>query len=412
MLAGIVATRRYAWIPGTPPVLWGVALWITDLLDGEGVTLLSERANVTFPIGAALILGAFGYAGSRAAEHRRERRTAWVVLGGYVLAVIGFALRDELRDAVAQWGALAAVGGGLTVITFALYRDSRPGRLRAWAAGILCTVPAGVVIALACVPMFLHSQPGWTVTWRNVALAEMVLGVAALASFWGRRVRVGKRLPLPVLLAIVLVLGGVFVPAFGAVRRGSRQRMCVNNMHELIRAFSMYAADNDGSLLPRRPEAERYTEAEERYLVSSYAPYVRDADLWHCPSQPRPRTTEEGRAWKRAGRVRMGGLHNCYYRTYGYGWNERVEAPREFRGRRLILDVAVQDFWLIGAADDGPVPAPHGPLWRSHRNVGYLDGHVESLTDKERWQRIEEEGLAGLRGPRSAWRRPRADRSE
>jgi hypothetical protein len=409
MLAGMMVAPRHWWVAAAAPLLWGLAQWTTDALDGGGLEVLTNRASITWPLGGAALLGAFSRAGSLIATQRRQRGAAWAVAGSYVALVIAFSLNGQFTDAVARWGALAALGAGLSVIAFALYRDSRPGKLHAWAAGILCAIAAGVVIVLAFVPMFLPAQPGWTVTWRNVALTETAVGVAALASFWGRRITVAKGIPLPAFVAIALVLGGALVPASGAVRSRTRQTICVSNIRELIRAFAMYAADNDGSLLPRLPEGRQYTEVEEAYLVSSYAPYAADADLWHCPSQPRARTPEEGRAWQRTGRVNSAGLDNPYHHTYRYAWKARADAAREFRGRPLLLDMALQDYWLIGAADAGPAVAPHGPLRHSYLNVGYLDGYVESLTTQEWWRRIDEEGRAGLRG---TWGRPPSERTE
>ena len=86
-----------------------------------------------------------------------------------------------------------------------------------------------------------------------------------------------------------------------------------------------------------------------------------------------------------------------------------IDERRNRFGRRLLLDIALQDYWLIGLADAGSAVAPHGPLRHSYRHVGYLDGHVESLTGEEWWRRIDEEGRAGLRG---TWDTPPSDRSE
>jgi len=403
VFAGAVGGRRTWWIAAAPPVLWALAYLIAGIVGG-GLEAGAGAVAATLALGGGGLFALAAFVGSRAPRRGAGRTLSWTVFGGYALFLVWNALRFEVRDAVAQWAALATAGGGLCIIALMLYRDSRPGRLQVWAAGSLCAAALSPLVVLAFIAGFAnHVVPRWLATWRTAALVEIGLGLAGLLAFLGRRVKVAGRLPLPAALAIPAAAVGLGLPAHSYIVAPARDEACAVTMRQLLTALSLYAADYDGRLLPdpQRPPSE---EAEDALLVASYLPYTRTPDLWHCPRQPRLRSPEAGRRWHQSDHIRYAGLSNLYYRTYYYAWPERLLPPRQFRGRSLLLDLALADYHLLDSSSGEQGVPPHGRGAQSYRNYGYLDGHVESLT-REVWSsRIEEEGQAGLRG---TWGKPR-----
>jgi prepilin-type N-terminal cleavage/methylation domain-containing protein len=231
---------------------------------------------------------------------------------------------------------------------------------------------------------------------------------------------------LMVVLGIIAILASLLLGHAVAARARAHEATCMSNLKQLLCAIQLYAADYDGRLLPRprgrvpgceTPDAgdeearEAAEDAASRYLLGGYAPYGASMDTWHCPSQPWPRTIEEGRAFiehaRRTGGAIYAGMGNPYYRTYYYTWLERL-APEEARLSRdeqqstFQIDYLVCDSGLLGAyayepfwtadgnrGERSTTPCPHGDRrnWRRSRTcIGFLDGHVESLTPGE-WDR-------------------------
>ena len=247
---------------------------------------------------------------------------------------------------------------------------------------------------------------------------------------------------LLIVVGILLVLAGLMFSTIGEAQGKARETACINNLRQLLAAFSMYAADNDG-LLPPNPAdrvpgcplcddegecsfIEGHTvfpmlyDACEVYLMSAYAPYGATPEIWHCPSQPRPASAEEGKELVydiiRRG-CNVTGL-NSYYRTYTYSWlpqmapssSPAVVTPSGVLGGKVVQEDIVGDTWLFGVEVRIPYVnpegypghrifpvGPHGPREpheMSRLCKGYVDGHVECLTKAEserRWEELKRE---------------------
>jgi len=102
---------------------------------------------------------------------------------------------------------------------------------------------------------------------------------------------------LLVVISIIAVLAAILFPVFANAREKARQTRCASNLRQLGIAVQMYTTDYDElypwavdptdvncpqiwyqfplwqSLIPSMPE-----------LHDTLAPYIRSAELWHCPS--------------------------------------------------------------------------------------------------------------------------------
>jgi len=204
------------------------------------------------------------------------------------------------------------------------------------------------------------------------------------------RVTVARRgftlVEMLVVIVIIVVLAGMLFAVIGYGQRRAGQSTCANNLRQLIAAFALYSADNNGRLVPALPREKWYTEELDLHLRSAYAPYVATPDLWFCPSQHRVGTPAEGRRWPPA-------IGNTYHRTYAYYFLDRMDGRiAQYQGRADRPHWIISDTLLIGdeleeRQPDGSMrswlPYPHGGTRHSVANVGFCDGHVTAMTQQQ-----------------------------
>jgi prepilin-type N-terminal cleavage/methylation domain-containing protein len=199
-----------------------------------------------------------------------------------------------------------------------------------------------------------------------------------------------------VVLVIIAILAALVFTVLGPAKGKAREAQCINNLHQLLMAFSMYAADNDGFLMPRPRSGVPLiplTDEEERHLVSAYAQYGANADLWHCPAQPRPATPEEGRTWLEMALKYRIAVGNPYWVTYLYFYLPKMEVhrysiPPRFGQRPLrVTKAIIQDCFLIEDLEQVPLGLarfPHGPSRDADRVcVGFVDGRAKCFSHRE-----------------------------
>ncbi|MCS7252516.1 MAG: type II secretion system protein [Armatimonadota bacterium] len=86
---------------------------------------------------------------------------------------------------------------------------------------------------------------------------------------------------LLVVIAIIAVLAAMLFPVFARAREGARATACRSNLAQLGRALLMYAQDYD-EWLPAEPHAGN----PHPDLVAVLQPYVKNIELFYCPSAP------------------------------------------------------------------------------------------------------------------------------
>lgn len=97
---------------------------------------------------------------------------------------------------------------------------------------------------------------------------------------------------LLVVIAIIAIIAAILFPVFAQVREKARQSSCANNLKQLAAALTMYAQDNDETILVEvyAPPINGGTDngvPYDRQLV----PYVKSDQVYACPSDSAPRAS-------------------------------------------------------------------------------------------------------------------------
>jgi prepilin-type N-terminal cleavage/methylation domain-containing protein/prepilin-type processing-associated H-X9-DG protein len=95
---------------------------------------------------------------------------------------------------------------------------------------------------------------------------------------------------LLVVIAVIAIIAAILFPVFAQVREKARQSSCASNMKQIVTALSMYAQDNDETMLAevQAPPINGGTDTEVPY-DRQLAPYVRNDGVYACPSDGAPR---------------------------------------------------------------------------------------------------------------------------
>lgn len=98
---------------------------------------------------------------------------------------------------------------------------------------------------------------------------------------------------LLVVIAIIAILAAILFPVFAQAREKGRQTVCVSNNRQIGLGMAMYIQDHDHHY-PAQPgdgQAVRAIGGAGWNYYDALAPYLRNVDIWLCPSdQPNPNT--------------------------------------------------------------------------------------------------------------------------
>jgi prepilin-type processing-associated H-X9-DG protein len=90
-----------------------------------------------------------------------------------------------------------------------------------------------------------------------------------------------------VVVAVLMILGGMTFPVLAQVREKARQANCAANLAQIGKAMHMYSQDWDGSTPPYAVKTVTPGLPLQNWLMlRSLAPYTRGAAIWRCPSDP------------------------------------------------------------------------------------------------------------------------------
>jgi prepilin-type N-terminal cleavage/methylation domain-containing protein/prepilin-type processing-associated H-X9-DG protein len=89
---------------------------------------------------------------------------------------------------------------------------------------------------------------------------------------------------LLVVIAIIAILAAILFPVFAQAREAARKTQCLSNLRQQGTALQMYAQDFDELL----PQGTRTINGQAwRWMHQTY-PYVKNAGVYKCPSNPMP----------------------------------------------------------------------------------------------------------------------------
>lgn len=85
---------------------------------------------------------------------------------------------------------------------------------------------------------------------------------------------------LLIVITIIAILAALLFPVFARAREKARQAGCQSNLRQLDIAFQMYMDDYDGTA----PLVKTGASPTMPYLWFQLTPYVRNRQIWYCPS--------------------------------------------------------------------------------------------------------------------------------
>ena len=87
---------------------------------------------------------------------------------------------------------------------------------------------------------------------------------------------------LLVVIAIIAILAAILFPVFARAREKARQTACLSNVKQIALAGEMYCSDYDGCY----PMCMYFTGLEFWGAPDAFAPYLKNATILQCPSEP------------------------------------------------------------------------------------------------------------------------------
>jgi prepilin-type N-terminal cleavage/methylation domain-containing protein/prepilin-type processing-associated H-X9-DG protein len=223
-----------------------------------------------------------------------------------------------------------------------------------------------------------------------------------------RRCRVGFTLiELLVVIAIIAILAAILFPVFAKARSKARQAVCLSNCKQIGSAFLMYLQDYD-EWLPINydgrlswPQSSYIYNPNIRNWTWVIQPYIRNTDVWACPSG-NFRMTQYGVATFPGAGCNMGMSYPLSWGNTSPTWGKQPTLcpwPAEtflFGDARTPVDwaegVAFANMYPYGWVDLQPPigygSVPYGEHLTRHEggsDIGFLDGHAKWM----RWQYLQ-----------------------
>jgi prepilin-type N-terminal cleavage/methylation domain-containing protein len=103
---------------------------------------------------------------------------------------------------------------------------------------------------------------------------------------------------LLVVIAIIAILAAILFPVFAQAREKARQATCLSNMKQIGLGVMMYVQDWDGSYPPDRvaplPGGQPCNQKMITWKTATL-PYVKNIDVYRCPSNPLNKEGDETR---------------------------------------------------------------------------------------------------------------------
>ena len=104
---------------------------------------------------------------------------------------------------------------------------------------------------------------------------------------------------LLVVIAIIAILAAILFPVFAQARESARTTSCLSNMRQIMTGMIMYTQDYDelfpGSRIERLPGNQDGDATNGKIIgyKSVTYPYLKNKQIWTCPSNPNNRTATE-----------------------------------------------------------------------------------------------------------------------
>jgi prepilin-type processing-associated H-X9-DG protein len=178
-------------------------------------------------------------------------------------------------------------------------------------------------------------------------------------------------------IAIIGILAAILFPVFAQAQAKAAQNNCLSNVKQIQLSWIMYASDNN-NVGPLELQGPQYPPNYDMQWPSEVLPYIKNLQIFLCPSDPAPFATAPGNTVAVLSYGR-----NDYWDSNpngGISWYW-ISYPAEMF---CIMDAVTQD-----VESDAPLSqtlfdiATNGTASTCRHsggcNVGYLDGHAKWL---------------------------------
>lgn len=232
----------------------------------------------------------------------------------------------------------------------------------------------------------------------------------------GTRRRTNRRgftlIELLVVIAIISILAAILFPVFARARENARKASCASNLKQLGLGWQMYAQDYDGMNpsvafnwylkpgdlrhAPSPPAPAAGVRADWPDLIH---PYVKDAGIFACPSDPRLKPSY---GYGSSGGYGLNWVYfACFDRVLSVS---AIGSPTE-----TILLADGSGYYAIGGSG-GPADGWAKYVVPRHNefvNIAWVDGHVKAMRPESFMDDSRNAGQTSsstLTDPNSAWR--------
>lgn len=202
---------------------------------------------------------------------------------------------------------------------------------------------------------------------------------------------------LLVVIAIIAILAAILFPVFAQARESARMASCLSNLKQLGLGTMMYLQDYDEKFPSTKAWGRMWQDPNDwiadpnkpdslRYLPDMVDPYIKNKDVWFCPTVGR-----SGRAFGFWG-TPPNGLDPAVANGTTYLWQHQTAACyRDAAGTDMISDyVTVSALAQAAVSQVARAPMIHdipyhgddigikgGSFHRGGINVTYADGHAK-----------------------------------
>jgi prepilin-type N-terminal cleavage/methylation domain-containing protein len=200
-----------------------------------------------------------------------------------------------------------------------------------------------------------------------------------------------------VVLAIILILAALLLPALSSAKARSRQAGCANNLKQLALGFQLYVADNETRLPENTPagrgdnpwvrgDMKNPQEATNQVYIRQCKlfPYVGQVGVYRCPAdQGRAGSVANVRSYSMNGWMGSRSMETdsrpAGYRTFVRESELAAARPADLW---VLLDeheASIDDGWFLVTMDDSR-PFGSFPATRHQKGYGlnFADAHVET----------------------------------
>jgi prepilin-type N-terminal cleavage/methylation domain-containing protein/prepilin-type processing-associated H-X9-DG protein len=148
-----------------------------------------------------------------------------------------------------------------------------------------------------------------------------------------QRQRAFTLIELLVVIAIIAILAAILFPVFAQARAKARQASCTSNTKQHALGFMMYVQDYDETF-PYWSWYNSYGPGGvvnpnhlESIWFNSIYPYIKNTDIYKCPSTNDNSTLRQNNVWGWTTDVTLSGINSALWdKTVSYGMSESLES--------------------------------------------------------------------------------------